>query len=171
MYNSKSKEELDSSIGITYSVVDGVDTLTFTNVNFKTSEPIAFQTTDTDINIVLVGDNKISTTFSPNNDKYRGIVNWGGSITFSGSGSLEVKSYNLDDGSNKNSIAIAAYKKDSSNSNIIIKGGTIVAEAKGNNGIGIYSKDTVNITGGKVSVYGGNRGNTAGIHAVNKVSI
>ena len=107
-----------------------------------------------DVNIVLKGDNKISTVCSMNGAECLAIAMVSSNkLSFSGSGSLTVTAKGMSSKAPSSCAAIFAF-------NIDIKGGTINvasgdAEGAGSLSAGIICYDTLNISGGTVKATAG----------------
>ncbi|MBE5934978.1 MAG: carbohydrate-binding domain-containing protein [Lachnospiraceae bacterium] len=167
----KPENVLDDSVGITYKdKVNGVYQLQFNGVDFTTTHHTGIKIgngTGADVNITLVGENKITVldNFNHKNTGFCGISNGSGSITFSGDGSLVVSA--------KGNKGVGIYSSNAVN----ITSGTIHAYGgtKGETA-GIKGEKSVNISGGKVHVEASSNNNkangiTTGLQGDAKVSI
>ena len=120
------------------------NTLTLNGVNFTTTASTAVKL-PAGSEIVLNGDNIITSGEAKSKDSF-GIYAEG-SLTISGSGTLNVTSGTANDD------CYGIYAKGS----IAISGGTVTAEGgtANDNSYGIYTKDNITITGGTVTAEGG----------------
>lgn len=134
--------------------------LIFNDVDFSTTAPIALEIKNGDVNIWLMGENKISSSSAKGNGVY-GITTTG-NITFFGdsSSTLEVNAYNSEETGNKDCAAIAANGTDADENaiegKVNIQGATVKANGHGCNGKGIYAEE-ISITGGIVVTKGGDK--------------
>ena len=120
------------------------NTLTLNGVNFTTTASTAVKLPEA-ATIVLNGDNIITSGEAKSKDSF-GIYAEG-SLTISGSGTLNVTSGTANDD------CYGIYAKGS----IAISGGTVTAEGgtANDNSYGIYTKDNITITDGTVTAEGG----------------
>ena len=135
--------------------------LTLNGVNFTTTASTAVKL-PAGSEIVLNGDNIITSGEAKSKDSF-GIYAEG-SLTISGSGTLNVTSGTANDD------CYGIYAKGS----IAISGGTVTAEGgtANDNSYGIYTKDNITIAGGTVNANGGTATNNSyGIYAHYKVNI
>lgn len=149
--------------------------LSFDNVNFSTTAPIALEIKNGDVCICLAGGNEISSSYSAEGDGFYGITTTG-KITFYGDSNskLEVNAYNSEETGNKDCAAIAAYNGTDADGNAIegkvnIQGATVEANGHGCNGKGIYAESSIKIYGANVTASGGDK--AIGVSAVDKLSL
>ncbi len=174
----KSKPDVDkiiSSLGIIDLEKIGLVSsagyfLSFNNVKFSTTAPIALEIKNGDVCISLAGENKISSSYSAEGDGFYGITTTG-KITFYGDSSsiLEVNAYNWDENGNKDCAAIAANGTDADGNaiegKVNIQGATVKANGHGCNGKGIYARSSIAIYGANVTASGGNSSHASGLSA------
>ena len=181
-----SSNSIDSTtlerLGISYGGKDddGYHKIVLSGTNFKSKSNMGLVIFATNVNIVLTEGttNKIS---SSNNIKgevkeFNAIENMGGNIKITGKGTLEVSCYNSEENNesvdnNMPKNAIVAYHLTEETGKIIIESGTVIAKANGANGTAIYGRMSVEINGGTVEAYGGDKGSTSGIKSDKKINI
>lgn len=167
-YKSTDSSEITaSSLGITVDKDGSTDVLKLDNFEFKTKASVALSVVNGDVIIELADSsvNKFTSTFNPDANEFYGIVARDGSITFRGTGKLEVSSYNWNETRDYPNCGIHA------SGSITIENGVYNIDVKGRNSRGITSENTTEIKGGSITCNAGDKGDCAAIRGKKKVNI